>query len=563
MNRCSKAALSFVVMTLVVGATAACDGKVGLNGQDGPGDPTDPSNPGTTGPPTVETPNGTVEPTAAHLRRLTAAQYATTVRAALGDFVPDDAMPDFGDDIPTIGMNNSPSLLRVNDINVNSLYEATEAIAAIAVEENAQLAACATGSGDACFAEVIDEVGAKLWRRPVADAERDDLLGARQRVAAASGSRAEQLQLVTMALLASPNTLFRRELGTAEGGLTALSDYELASALAYTFWNAPPDAELYALAAEGRLTDPDTLQAQIERMLQDPKLADSFVEFFVDYLKVEALFAKTKLDSLGLTPQAREALVEGIRRDLHEIFSAPDASLLDPFYSTAFAINDASATFFGVPVTQDGNFEIVGVDPNERLGVLSHPAFLSTHAGEGDSGIVKRGVFTLEQLLCVRLGAPPANIGENQDVPSDFNDAEQTSRAVLTVRHSSQPECVTCHQTIDPAGFGYENYDSAGRFRLTEKDDIPIDASGELRVAGSILSFENSVDFIETMVGSEALRSCLTTKYFTYALGAEPGIVEQRTLFTAFAENDGAVDALARALVATPSFTQRTLKEAP
>lgn len=519
-------------------------------------DPNDPTMPGT-----IETPQGEVEPTFAHLRRLTPAQYESTVRSALGDVFDADDLPQFGDDIPTIGLNNNPSSLRINDVNVSSLYNATQALAAAAVANTPVVSGCVMASGDACFEEVVDDLGARLWRRPVTAEEKTDIMGARARVADASGSRVEQAEFVVMVLLASPNMLYRKELGVTEDGVQRLTSFEIASALSYTLWNAPPDQELYDLAVADQLIDPDVLRGQAQRLADDPRVSESFTEFFLDYLKIDAIFSKQKIAELGLTPAARAALVEGIRRDLIATFSVPGASLLDPFRNLNFHIDGESATFFDVPLAQDGEFEVVALDRAQRLGVLSHPAFLSVHAGEGDSGIVKRGVFTLEQLLCVHLGPPPDDISEAEDVPADFNDAEETTRAVLTVRHSSQPDCVACHSAIDPAGFGYENYDSAGRYRTVEKGDVTIDASGELNVGREMLRFENSVDYIDTLVGSEALQSCLTDQYFTYVLGDAPRRVEREMLYAAFSENGGALDALVDSLISTPSFTARNIRQ--
>lgn len=563
---------NLLVPLIAVGCVSlvGCKGQIGINADDpngpfadNPNDPDNPDNPDDPdGPGTIETPDGrVVEPTFAHLRRLTPPQFENTVRAALGEVYAPDDLPVFGDDIPTIGLNNDPSSLRINDVNVQSLYDSSQALAAAAIANNPAVSSCVAASDDTCFTSLIDDIGSKLWRRPVTDEERDDITTSRGRVAMAGGTRAEQAEFVLMVMIASPNTLYRKELGVTEDGVQRLTDFELASALSYTLWNAPPDQELYDLAAAGELTNPEVLRAQAQRMAQDPRIADSFTEFFVDYLKVEALFSKNKLDELGLTPAARAALVEGIRRDLHAMFSMPGASLLDPFYSTSFNIDGESATFFGVNVAQGGEYEVVATDPNERLGVLSHPAFLSTHAGEGDSGIVKRGVFTLEQLLCVHLGAPPADISESEDVPPGFDDATATSREVLSVRHSSQAECVGCHSAIDPAGFGFENWDSAGRFRLVEKGNVQIDAGGTLNVNQETLSFTNSVDYVDTLAGSEALRSCLTNKYFTYVLGDEPRQVERELLYTAFDESDGALDVLVQTIVDTPSFTARNQQE--
>ncbi len=560
----SRAAVFAAAGLLSLGALG-CKGEMGLFADD-PGVFEDPTNPGTTsnnnsgGGGTVTTPMGEVVPTSAHLRRLTPAQYANTVRYALGDVFSQEDLPQFGDDIPIIGLNNDPSSLRVSGVNIDSLYQSTEVLAQAAVQNTPVVRDCVAASGDACFAEIADDLGSKLWRRPLTDAEKQDLEASRQRVADAPGTRAEQAEFLVMALLASPNMLYRTELGVAEGDVQKLTDYELASALSYTLWNAPPDQELRDLAAAGELSHTDTLKEQARRMADDPRVAEAFTEFFIDYLKIEAIFSKEKIDELGLTPEARASLVEGIREDLRQIFSVPGATLLDPFRAMSFHVDENSAEFFGVPVTQQEGFEVISMDPDQRLGVLSHPAFLSVHAGEGDSGIVKRGVFTLEQLLCVELGAPPADISESEDVPEDFNDDEATSREVLSVRHSSQPTCVGCHRIIDPAGFGFENYDSVGRYRTVEKGDVEIDASGELQIGQEVLNFDNSIGYIDALVESEALRSCLTDQYFTYVLGDEPRRVEREMLYAAFDENDGALDALVESMIETPSFTVRNEK---
>ncbi len=500
-----------------------------------------------------------VELTAPHLRRLTPIQFENTVRYALGDVFTQDDLPEFGDDIPIIGLNNNPDSLRVNDVNVDSLYNAIQALAQAAVEGTPVVQQCVAAADDVCWGAMIDDVGHKLWRRPVTDVERQDLLGARAQMAPVA-TRAEQAEFIVMALIGSPNTMFRREVGVDDDGILSMGQFEIASAMSYTIWNAPPDETLYQLAVDGQLDDPEVRIEQVRRMQEDPRFADAMAEFFIDYLKFEALFSKTKIGELGLTPEARQSLVEGARRDLKAAFSAPEATLLDPFRSTNFHIDQNGASFFDVPVSS-GDYEVVSMDPTQRLGILSHPGFLSVHAGEGDSGIVKRGVFTLEQLLCIELGTPPANIDGTDDVPEGFDDATATSREVLTVRHSSQASCVGCHRVIDPAGFGFENYDSAGRYRTVEKGSVQIDASGELLLGPETLTYADSIGYIDALTNSEALQSCLSDTFFTYVIGNEPHLAEREALYTTFQESGGDVSALVEAIVTTPSFTARKPQE--
>lgn len=506
---------------------------------------------------------GAIELTSAHLRRLTPLQYANTVRDALGDVFEAEELPQFGDDMPTVGFNNSPAKLRLNDINVDSLYASTQVLARAAVSNTPVVRDCVAASGDACFGEIVDELGHQLWRRPLSGEERADLVNTAVELAQAPATRAEQAEFLVQALLVSPHTLFRTELGQGEGDVLPLTDFEIASALSYTFWNSPPDEELYALAAAGSLRDVDTLIAQARRMADDERVAEALAEFFVDYLKLETIFARTKAAAYGLTEETRASLFEGVRRDLVQLFSMPDATLLDPFTSTNFHVDADSASFFGVPVVASGGFEVIAMDPAQRLGILSHPAFLSVHSGEFDSGIVQRGVFTLEQLLCLHLGAPPPDISARDDVPEDFNDALATSREILSVRHSSQPTCIGCHRMIDPAGFGFENYDAVGRYRLVEKEVVEIDASGELGIGMELLTFNDSVEYIAALANSEALRSCLSNQFFTYVLGDAPRLEEREAIYRKFNESNGAIDQLVEAIVTTPSFTARQAKETP
>ena len=518
------------------------------------GSPDEPVNPR----PDPDAPAAPISPVAGHLRRLTPAQYQQTVRAALGDHYAPEDLPQFADDLPTIGLANDAALLRVTKVNINSLYDSIQRVAARAVQAEPRLRDCVAKAQDPCLDELVDELGLALWRRPLLQVERQELLAARARVAQAGATRAQQLEFILQALLGSVHMLFRPELGSSlQGSAYALTDLELASALSYTLWSAPPDQELMGLALAGQLRDPDTLRAQARRMAQDERAALAFAEFFVDYLKLEAIFSKDKAQELGLTPQARRALFEQIKLDLIDVFSSPQASLLDPFTLGAFRVDATTASFFGVPVTSP-TAQIVAMDPAQRLGILSHPTFLSVHAGVGSSGIVQRGVFTLEQLLCVKLGTPPDDISGVQELPPGFDPERATSRELLHVQHSAQAACAGCHQIIDPAGYGFEHYDGAGRFRMTERGDLPIDASGQLRLGELSIAFQDSVDFIQALTQSKPLRQCLASKYLTYALGVAPGQAEQDAFAGRFDQSQGQLDALIEALIQTPSFTTRT-----
>lgn len=484
------------------------------------------------------------------LRRLTEPQYINTLREAFGPSLDGVAMPSFDDDIPTIGLANDPSTLRVSEVTLSSLMDDTRRVARAVIENHSEMSACVEESDDDCFEALIRRFGTTLWRRPLSDEDFAELQSAGQ---ALEADLSVQAELVLTGLMLSPNMLFRAEIG--EDG--NISQYAIASALSYSLWDSPPDAALMDLAADDRLGDPSVRAEQARRMVADPRFSEAMTRFFVDYLKLGKLKTKKKADEVEVTPAIRTALMESAQRYLLDKLSTPGATLFDVFQGQEFPLNALSAPYFGVGDAVGDDFEVRSVSSTERQGILSHPAFLSVHAGEVSSGIVQRGVYTLEQLLCQHLGAPPDDISEVEELPPGFDPAEVTSREALHVQHSSQPACAACHQFIDPAGYGYENYDTMGRYRTVEKGDIAIDASGSLALEGETLSFTDSVDYITALSESEAMKSCVVKSFMTYVLGQEPGDTEMLTVKGAAESASYRIDELAVLLVNTPSFSER------
>jgi len=493
------------------------------------------------------------------VRRLTPLQHRNTLESAFGMTFADDALPNFEDANPTIGLANDPRKMGVTTVTIDSVYSSVRSVASTVTAQYPPVVDCLAAAGTQCFADVIDSVGLALWRRPVLDSERDELLAGVDAVALETGTRTEQMQFVLQALLMSPNMLYRTEIGDGPGELTQLSSYELASLLSYTLGERPPDAELIALADSDALRDPDTLQAQTERLMDDPRFADSLAAFLWDYLKLENIDDVPKADRYGLTFAARVALGESARATLMAKLRAPDADLMDVFRGQDFQMNAEAAAFFGSSdPALTGEHTAVTADDAQREGILSHPAFLAVHAGEGSTGIVKRGVFTLEQLLGFDLPDPPDNVSgvELADLP-EFDPETTSSRELHEITHSRQARCASCHVAIDPAGFGYENWDPVGRFQLTEKQDVTIDASGEYTVGEETFAFLDSVDYVRVLADSPSMRSTVLLNYFTYAMGQSGDGCEVLEFDEAVSSEGDGLRALAGNIVQTASFGER------
>lgn len=455
------------------------------------------------------------------LRRLTSREYKATIVSVFGDIFPDTAWPSFGDALPTLGMSNNANLLSINSLNFESIYMSVDVIVETLLTSEHDLGTCLdTETPEQCIKRPHKEYGAALWRRPLTAEDRKPLDASLARLAAAGGSPLDQMAFDLKALLLSPNFLYRHEIGKETEGISELDSYEIASLLSYSIIGGPPDQKLMWAAAKNELVNPADIEKHVARLIESQEFGQQLLEFYKDFLKVDNILTVPKQEHLNLTSSMRDALLKSIELSIESEVGDLDQPLMAAINSNNFFVNDLIAPLFGL--TSDslsGELALTEVSIEERNGLLTHPAFLTTHSKEGSSGIVRRGLFTLLQMSCQELGAPPEVLTEAA-LPVDMDPDTTSSRELLHLRHSSQAECSVCHKTIDPAGFGYENFDALGRYRTIEKDVVPIDASGSLTLGAETLNFSNSVEFTGALMSSNTLKACLTKRYFERFSGA-------------------------------------------
>ena len=167
--------------------------------------------------------------------------------------------------------------------------------------------------------KIVTALAHRAYRRPVTRAEVASLMKF-VAMAKAEGQSTEQgIQLAIQAMLVSPNFLFRIEHDPNPTDAThvhPVSDVELASRLSYFLWSSMPDDELTGLAEAGKLRAPGVLDAQVKRMMADPRssaLADNFAGQWLEL---------RNLDVVKPDPQKFPAVGSGIARR-HEDRDAP------------------------------------------------------------------------------------------------------------------------------------------------------------------------------------------------------------------------------------------------
>jgi hypothetical protein len=216
--------------------------------------------------------------------RLTHAQIKNTLADVAG--FTSATIDGFPTETRVSGYANQSDRLTVAPLLADQYLRLSSELATSVVSRAATFLKCPVASlpGGTCLGDFIRGFGAKMWRRPLADAEMTRLSSLYTTTAAQAGGPEMGLKTVVQALFMSPNFLYRVEVGNSQqpGTVTTLGDYELASALSYMLWDSAPDATLMDLAAQGKLHDPVTLAAQATRMLsaagKAPATLNSFLQ---------------------------------------------------------------------------------------------------------------------------------------------------------------------------------------------------------------------------------------------------------------------------------------------
>ena len=488
------------------------------------------------------------------LRRLSEQQIMNSLRDIFGNIFSDDLRPNMEDGAKLIGMNTMADRLNINTINLERLYDSSRDLVSVILQRNSTVSECAKNTSSAsCVTSLLEDFGLQLWRRPMTADELGELTDQLKQF----NTNESALEFALNSMILSSHFLFRSEMGTEKSGIRMLDNYEIVTLLAYTIWNSTPDQALLTLAQKASPLTTTELQAQVDRMFASPKAEAALVEIYKDYLKLEMGLTNEKADELGFTDAVRAELMRSAELMLADQIAAGE-TYMDVFSGNRFYVSRSVQSFFNVTGAGD-QLQATSISESERYGILNHPLFLATHSTLAHSGIIKRGVFTLEQMMCEPLGPPPTDV-DSLGTQTDLDPATTSERILLQAMHSAQPACVGCHKYIDPAGFGFENFDAVGRYRTVEKEVVQIDASGILETAaGTKLVYSNSAEYAEQLTGSAQMRSCVSRRFLEHYLSQElsANACELRKYQEQLDTREHTVKSLLDSLIQLESFTKR------
>jgi hypothetical protein len=289
------------------------------------------------------------------------------------------------------------------------------------------------------------------------------------------------VQLALRRLLASPTFVFRVEedaFNSAQAGaIYRVSDVELASRLSFFLWSSMPDDALLDVAASNRLHEPAVFEAQVRRMLADPK-ADALVENFAgQWLQIRNL--QNIAPNTDEFPDFDNSLRDAFRRETELFFRSvmrEDRNVLDLMTADYTFLNERLAEHYRVPNVYGSHFRRVTLTDQARFGLLGKGAVLMVTSHVDRTSPVVRGKWVLDNLLGTPPPPPPANVPALEETGNSLQPHSVRERLE---QHRANPNCATCHRLIDPLGFALENFDAVGAWR-TKDEGLPIDASGEL-----------------------------------------------------------------------------------
>ncbi len=413
-----------------------------------------------------------------------------------------------------------------------------------------------------CARTILSTVERRAFRRPVTDADLKPLL------AFYHSGRTEHdfdfgIEKALRALLVSPDFLFRVEMdpkGVAPGGMYRITDFELASRLSFFLWSTVPDDQLLDLAEKGKLKDPVVLNAQIRRMLDDPR-SDSLVSNFAGQWLYIRNLSQQKPDPDAF-PEFDESLRRAFQQETELFFQnilREDRSVIDLLDANYTFLNQRLAEHYGIANIYGPQFrEVKLTDPN-RGGLLGQGSILTVTSYPNRTSVVQRGKWVLDNLLGSPPPPPPQNV---PDLVAHAKDGRQLTMREQMEMHRANPVCASCHTRMDPIGFALENFDGVGKYR-TKDSGAPIDSSGKLPGGAQ---FDGPAGLKKLLLANyrDQFETTVTEKLLTYALGRGLEYYDMpavRSIMRQASHDDYRVSALIADIVKSTPFQMRRTSE--
>ncbi|MDA7977023.1 MAG: DUF1592 domain-containing protein, partial [Pirellulales bacterium] len=333
------------------------------------------------------------------------------------------------------------------------------------------------------------------------------------------------IRLPLSIILASPGFLYLNEPNDADDR-RQLTDRELAVRLAYFLWSAPPDQELLELAKQRKLSQPETLRQQVDRMIADERSNEfvaGFVHQWLDMERLDFFQFDTRLYR-DFDESTRSAAREEVYKSFAHLFRGGERGRISQLLkSDTVFINGLLANYYGIEGVTGDEFQEVSLPEGSPRGGLLGMAAIHAMGSDGVvSSPVERGAWVLRHLLHDPPPPAPPNVPQISRLQGEI----LTTRERLRM-HQEEAQCASCHRKIDPIGLGLENFNAAGKWRTTDSFQA-LDKRGrgvgkkktwDIDPSGAIYNGPSFADYFE-------LRDIVVSRQDDFARGFTEHLIE-------------------------------------
>ncbi|MDF1823636.1 MAG: DUF1588 domain-containing protein [Verrucomicrobiales bacterium] len=380
--------------------------------------------------------------------------------------------------------------------------------------------------------EILRPIANRAWRRPVQDGELQKIVDMVQLEAETMGD-IEALKEGIVAILVAPSFLMT-DLAEVPAG------NRFASKLSYLLRSTTPRQELREKVGAGRLASFDAVREEIAEAFESGGADEFLNEFPFAWLELNDInfmapdpehyrFYHKKRVSEDMVNEVLAFFENAVRENL------PLPEFLSADYSF---INADLASIYGVKdVPEDSVLRKYQFTDGRRGGLLGMGAFLTATADSLSTSPIHRAVFVMENFMGIHPTPPPPDV-----IITEPDVRNATTIKEVLAAHTEDANCASCHETIDPWGYAFENFDPTGAWRdvyvvpaSLETDEegelipgegkpttVEIDASARFRNG---IEYQGIVEFrrqILTEGNRDRFVRCFIEKLLTYANGAEP-----------------------------------------
>ncbi|MFK5923151.1 MAG: DUF1592 domain-containing protein [Verrucomicrobiota bacterium] len=377
----------------------------------------------------------------------------------------------------------------------------------------------------------------------------------------------DSMKAVASATIASPKFLYLYDTASQSEQIEALDDYDLASRLAFFLWGSIPDQPLLDLAASGKLSDPEVLSREVERMLNDHRLKRFCDSFPSQWLQLERIISSVPdrehfpdFYFLKYRASMHMMLEPLLLFETILIEDRPILELIDSDFTYRSAMLDK---MYGVEKKGVKNqvrgipFKRVALSDRRQGGIITNAAVMTMTSGPERTKPITRGAWLATVIFNDPPEPPPADVPPlAEKAPAE--EANLTLRERLSA-HRERADCAGCHEQIDPLGFALENYGPTGKWREVYENDRKVDMNGTLfrkHEFNDIVEFKDAV-----LAEKDRFVRGFAEHLLSFALAREVGVADGPALekiAKATAADDYRIKSMIKHVVQSESFLQKS-----